>query len=398
LTNICYPIFFAQNKNEVSKMITNKQLYDGLTRARMVYGHNELHIQLVAKQMGVLASDIAEYLIANPTLVTHREVIAGQGNPNPAMGEEYSGTYISNVTLLPYLETESKIVEGANGGTIVVTLTGGTFETAAGTASNWTVDVGLTGLTFASVAKNSSSQCTLTFTGTAALGTISIMAENAATTASVDSDTLSFDITAASLSYATVTSLITRLSALESVVGAEGGASDLFDRIIALETASSGLVDIKPSAGKVTEADAEEGSIELGEGISLHFTNKVKGDNSLTINLITPEEDAADEVVEVGDNEINVTLAYNTGAITSTAAQVKAAIEATPAAHAMVAVAITGLNSTLAIEDSVVLSGGVDGTAAEVGKILIGGTSIAIAETECTAQNTDGWKIIEYTP
>lgn len=384
-------------------MITNKQLYDGLTRAKMVYGQSELHVQLIAKQMGVLASEIIEYILANPTLVNSRFIGAGQGSPNPAMGEEYSGTYISNVTLLPYLETKSKIVEGANGGTIVVTLTGGTFETAAGTASNWTVDVGLTGLTFASVAKNSSSQCTLTFTGTATLGTISIMAENAATTASVDSAELSFDITSASLDYATVTDLVSRLSILETVVGAEGGASDLFDRIIALETASSGLVDIKPSAGEVTEADAEEGSIELGEGISLHFTNNVKGDNSLTINLISPEEDAADEVVEVGDNEINVTLAYDTGAITSTAAQVKAAIETTPAAHAMVDVAITGLNSnladsTLAIEDSVVLSGGVDGTAAEVGKILIGATSIAIAVTECTASNTDGWRIIEYTP
>ena len=218
-------------------MITNKQLYDGLTRAKMVYGQNELHVQLIAKQMGILASEIIEYILANPTLVNSRFICAGQGSPNPAMGEEYAGTYISSVTLLPYLETESKIVEGANGGTIVVTLTGGTFETVAGTASNWTVDVGLTGLTFASVAKNSASQCTLTFTGTAALGTISIMAENAAITASVDSAELSFDITSASLDYATVTDLVTRLSALELVVGAEGGANDLIDRIIALETA-----------------------------------------------------------------------------------------------------------------------------------------------------------------
>ena len=378
-------------------MITNKQLYDGLTRAKMVYGQSELHVQLIAKQMGILASEIIEYILANPTLVNSRFIGAGQGSPNPAMGEEYSGTYLSNVILLPYLETESKIVEGANGGTIVVTLTGGTFETAAGTASNWTVDVGLTGLTFASVAKNSASQCTLTFTGTAALGTISIMAENAAISASVDSDTLSFDITSASLNYATVTDLVTRLSILETVVGAEGGANDLFDRIIALETASSSLVSIKPSVGEVTEAAAETGSIELDSGIRLDFTNKVKGDNGLTINLIDPEEDTADEVVEVGDNEINVTLAYDTGAITSTAAQVKDAIETTPAAHAMVAVKIAGLDSTLAIADSVVLSGGADGTAAEAGKILIGAASIAVAETECTAQDTDGWKIIEYT-
>lgn len=378
-------------------MITNKQLYDGLTRAKMVYGQSELHVQLIAKQMGVLASEIIEYILANPTLVNSRFIGEGQGSPNPAMGKEYAGTYISSVTLLPYMETESKIVQGASGGTIVVTITGATFETAAGTGTNWTIDTGLTGLSFDSVVKDSASQCTLTFTGTAALGTISIIAENAAITASVDSAKLSFDITSASLDYATVTDLVSRLSILETVVGAEGGANDLFDRIIALETASSGLVDIKPSAGEVTEAVAETGSIELDTGISLDFTNKVKGDNGLTINLIDPEEDTADEVVEVGENEINVTLAYDTGAITSTAAQVKAAIEATPAAHAMVAVAITGLDSTSAIAGSVVLSSGVDGTAGAVGKILIGASSIAIAVTECTASNTNGWKIIEYT-
>lgn len=344
------------------------QLYTGFIRAQKVYGQASPHVQLIAKQLDVLAGEVIDYILANPTLATVHYLTQSSGVSNPILGNEYTGMYVDSVTAIPFLTATSLIREGDSGGTIIVTISGATFETVAGTASNWTVGVGTSGLTFASVAKNSSTQCTLTFTGTATLGDITIIAENAAITASVDSDIVTFSVLEKALDYATVLDIANRLAAVELLIG----------------------------VGEVTLAVAEEGSIELDTGISLDFTNKVKGDNGLTINLIDPGEDNANETVVAGTNTIDVTLAYGTGAITSTAADVKSAIEGNIGANAMVSVAITGTTTTLAIDSTVVLSGGVDGTPAAAGKVFIGDAKVAVAKAECTASNSDGWEFVTY--
>lgn len=209
------------------------QLYTGFIRAQKVYGQASPHVQLIAKQLDVLAGEVIDYILANPTLATVHYLTQSSGVSNPILGNEYTGMYVDSVTAIPFLTATSLIREGDNGGTIIVTISGAIFETAAGTASNWTVGVGTSGLTFASVKKDNSTQCTLTFTGTAALGNLTIMAENAATSASVDSDTLTIPVSEASLDYATIVALTARVAKLESDV------SDIDD---AINTPDTGIL------------------------------------------------------------------------------------------------------------------------------------------------------------
>lgn len=349
--------------------MNQRTLYRAFMQCQNIYGQTEIHVQLIARQTGLTAAEVVQYCLDNPTLVTTRMRAANDVISNPVMGQEYAGMYIRSVSAIPFLTTESVINQGANGGTIVVILEGATFETAAETEANWTVDVGNTGLTFTTAVKDSDTQCTLTFTGTARLGNITIMAENAAISASSDSDILTFAVSAATLDYATIIDLTSRISSLEGLM---------------------------PSQGEFTAAVAETGSIELDTGISLDFTNKTKGDIGLEVNLIDPEEETADEVIEVVGNVINVTLAWATDAITSTAAQVKSAIEGNTAANALVSVAITGATSTLAIAGTVTLSNGVDGTVMAQNKMLIGASKLAVAKTATTASDSSGCELITY--
>jgi len=151
-------------------------------------------------------------------------------------------------------------------------------------------------------------------------------------------------------------------------------------------------------AGTPKTPVASTGSIELNTGISLDFTAKTKGEagDLITVNLIDPEAENATIDVVVNGNEIDITLASSdVPAITSTAAQVKTAIEATPAAHALIAVAITGLNSTLAVEDSATLSGGVDGIPGVAGAMMYDDTAFYISNGISTVAESN-WKAITY--
>lgn len=209
------------------------QLYTGFIRAQKVYGQASPHVQLIAKQLDVLAGEVIDYILANPTLATVHYLTQSSGVSNPILGNEYTGMYVDSVTAIPFLTTTSLIREGDSGATVVVTIEGATFESAAETEANWTVGVGNTGLTFTQAVKNSATKCTLTFTGTAALGNLTIMAENAATSASVDSDTLTLPVSEASLDYATIVALTARVAELESDV------SDIDD---AINTPNTGIL------------------------------------------------------------------------------------------------------------------------------------------------------------
>lgn len=71
------------------------------------------------------------------------------------------------------IATVSTIANGAVNPNVVVTITGDTFEVAIA-AGDLEVDVGTTALTLNTVTRNSGTQITLAFTGTAAEGTLSI--------------------------------------------------------------------------------------------------------------------------------------------------------------------------------------------------------------------------------
>lgn len=140
----------------------------------------------------------------------------------------------------------------------------------------------------------------------------------------------------------------------------------------------------------------------VGLNNDLVFTAKTKGviGNSIKVVYVDPQANDAALAVTVSGTIITVSLQTGgAGAITSTAAQVTAAIAALPAAHALVAVTNkdghngTGVVTAMA---ETALASGVDGTVGVKGDILLTTGKIWV----CTAANgtADGnWKYAALT-
>lgn len=174
-------------------MINQKQLYDAFCACKQIYGIDRVHVNLIAIQLGVLAIDVITYINNNPTLVGTRFEAANSGFVKPET-VNYPGVYVTSVTSIPFISTVSTPKVGETGATIVLTLSGDTFATAAGTITNFTVDAGTTGLTLSTSTKDSNTQATLVFTGTVDVGTLSIKATATALTGTVASDTIYIDM------------------------------------------------------------------------------------------------------------------------------------------------------------------------------------------------------------
>ena len=130
---------------------------------------------------------------------------------------------------------------------------------------------------------------------------------------------------------------------------------------------------------------------------TLTYTAKTKGaaGNSIVVKLIDPEKDVEDEVVSVSSSTINVTLASAGGAITSDLEAVKAAIDDTPAAAALIDVAISGNGSTIAEEATTQLGNGADGTPATAGSLRYSDTALYVSVDESTTA-VSNWKSITF--
>ena len=172
----------------------------------------------------------------------------------------------------------------------------------------------------------------------------------------------------------------------------ETTTTGLLDKTAALEaivqTAASGT-PVAPAASSV--------SLAIGTGISLDLTAKTKGviGDSITIALIDPEADG-DIDVSVTGNDIVVTLGYADEAITSTLAVVKNAINEDDVASALVSVAITGLDTTLAIAVAeTALDNGVDGTTGAAGAMLYDATGIYVS-TDISTTAVSHWEKITF--
>ncbi len=140
---------------------------------------------------------------------------------------------------------------------------------------------------------------------------------------------------------------------------------EIDDGIRPIQTVRSsviGLVGTAPSAPAAVPAVLAIGAANAG----LIFTAKAAGasGNLVRVALINPGANSAPLAVTVTGNAISVSLATNTtGIVTSTAALIKAAIEALPAANALVSVSYpSGGNGSgvVAPAASAALSGGID--------------------------------------
>lgn len=201
-------------------MINQKQLYDAFRACKQIYGIDRVHVNLIAKQLGVLAIDVITYINNNPTLVDIRFEAANSGFVKPDT-TNYPGVYVTGVSSVPFISTVSRPKVGETGATIVLTLSGDTFhETAAGTTTNYTIDAGTTGLTLSTATRNSTTQVTLVFTGTVGLGTLSIKAKAAALTGTVASDIVYLDMTDPAFTASTLAGVNADIVALENAMQA----------------------------------------------------------------------------------------------------------------------------------------------------------------------------------
>jgi hypothetical protein len=222
--------------------MTHKQIYSAFQACKKIYGTQEVHVQLIAKQLGVTASEIIEHIEANPTLFVTRMNNINSGYENKVLGNEYPGLLVSSVSSLVWLTTSSVIREGDNGGTIILTPSAGTFN-ASTSAANWIVDAGTTGLTLASVNGGTNTK-TLTFTGTAYSGKLKIACKAAGVSGTSDTDCIEIDVVERNLSATDYSLVESDIDAIETAIGDYVGDADISTDLAAVQSALIPVINV----------------------------------------------------------------------------------------------------------------------------------------------------------
>jgi hypothetical protein len=363
----------------------------------------------------VLAKDVVDVIDANPTLYTIRMNPVNSNYSNPVSGTEFSGLIVTGITAIPYLTTSSVIREGDNGGTIVLTPSTSTF-TSSTSASNWTVSVGTTGLTLSAVGTGTATKV-LTFTGTAKPGTISIKCKSTGITSDVASDTYYFDVPELNFDYSTLSAIESRVTGLETLVGAEGGADDIVDRLIAAEEAIQDIEDVVQEKVTFATATAADEILVLGAKPTDGDTVTIDKRTYTLVDALT-EPAVADEVLIGASAETcidNLVTAINVGAsglVVSTGTLAHALVTAVKkdsdemtvtaktkgiAGNSIALDSDFDSGSNLWTASAEALSGGIDGTVGAVGKIVFDNNNLYLAVTSCSISDSSGWKTVALT-
>jgi hypothetical protein len=398
-------------------MLNNYDVYVAFNQCKKIYGVTEVHVQLIAKQLGVLAGDVIDVIDANSSLYATRMNSANSNYTSNVSGSEYAGMIVTGITAIPYLSTKSIIREADNGGTIVLTPSTSTFANSTST-ENWTVDVGLTGLTLVSVNAGTATK-TLTFTGTAKPGTISIKCKAAGIKSGVASDTLYFDVPEINFDYTTLSAIEARVTDLETLLGEEGGerAADLLSRISGLEDDVEVVQDVIQE--KVTFATATAADEILVLGAKPTYGDEVTiGTVTYTlVNALTEPAEANEVLVGASaetciDNLVTAITVGASGLVVSAGTIAHPLVTAVKKdADEMIVTAKTNgkagndipIDATFESElnlwtaSATKLSGGIDGTVGAIGKIVFDDNNVYIATAECTISNSDGWKYVVLT-
>lgn len=150
-----------------------------------------------------------------------------------------------------------------------------------------------------------------------------------------------------------------------------------------------GLIGTAPDATPSSSATLTTGTVSANSALT--YTSKIGGalGNNITVRHADPRATSAALSVSVSAQAVTITLATDsTGAITSTAAQVKAAIEANAQASALVTVtntgASTGAGVVAAMTKQAALSGGADEAFPLNTPVLIAGSRTEAAKLGST--------------
>jgi hypothetical protein len=147
-----------------------------------------------------------------------------------------------------------------------------------------------------------------------------------------------------------------------------------------------------PGAAPVNAVAAALTTALAGANNDMVFTAKTKGvlGNTITIRYVDPGVEAAAEIVTLVGKAITVTLRSVSGTL-STAAQVKTAIEANAAAHALIGCANsgadTGAGAVIALA-ATALTGGVDCTLGEAETFVYHGGYMHFTPTKTVITST----------
>ena len=274
-------------------MLNNYDVYVAFNQCKKIYGVTEFHVQLIAKQLGVLAGEVVDVIDANSSLYSTRMNPANSNYTSNVSGSEYAGMIVTGITVIPYLSTKSIIREADNGGTIVLTPSTSTFRSSTST-DNWIVDVGTTGLSLASV-NNQTATKTLTFTGTAQTGTISIKCKSTGITSGVASDTIYIDIAALRVDYSAISNIAAGVTAIEGDVETLQG--EVFPTITVVDTSTA-----DGNNYDVLETDVhivvEKTSVNNGDTVTL-----MAASGSGKKIIITNADDTSDVVITPDGND-----------------------------------------------------------------------------------------------
>jgi len=147
------------------------------------------------------------------------------------------------VTTEPSISTNTTIANGAVDPSVVVGLLGNIYNNydSGMILSNWTIDEGTTGLTAGTIMRNSDTEVSIPFTGTAAEGTITIQALAAALSGDANSNTITVNVPGEAA--ATVTGIAVK-TAPTTVTYTEGDALDLSGLEVTLTKSDSTTEDV----------------------------------------------------------------------------------------------------------------------------------------------------------
>lgn len=211
------------------------------------------------------------------------------------------------------IETASSIIAGAVDPSFEINLINDTFTTAATTVSNWTIAMGSSGLSVASITRNSDTQLTINTTGTAAVGSISFTAKAGALSKNMVSNAVSIvvspikvgSIVVIGTGSATTVSSNSSLQMMATVLPSNAANKNVAWTVTGgtgtATISSTGLL-IPAQAGTVTvRATATDGSAVYGTAV-------------ITIQAISPGEITSTTSISIGATNpaIVVTLTNDT--------------------------------------------------------------------------------------
>lgn len=148
---------------------------------QQIYGVQEVHVQLIAKQLNVPVSDVVDFVLGSNGLVQYRMNQVNSGYSNQIMGNLYPGMLIVGVSSLVELNSSSVLYQNVNDPTLVIHLpkdleldeTPGTID-----SDDLDIDLGLTGLSITSVSyaytNNIENKVTIVLDGSPLSGSVKV--------------------------------------------------------------------------------------------------------------------------------------------------------------------------------------------------------------------------------